>query len=89
MWGAVGWGSFSPLGGMLVSRYGTHAAFVANLIGGLLGIVPTALLPTHELKESEGRRQRDAEEEPREPTLLGNTLEGPPSPHKQASDIDR
>ena len=89
MWGAVGWGSFSPMGGMLVSRYGTHAAFVANLIGGLLGIAPTALLPTHELKESEGTRQRDAEEEPREATLVGNTSEGSPSLDKQGSDTDR
>ena len=59
MWGAVGWGAFSPLGGLLVSCFGPHAAFQVNAVMGLLGIIPTALLPTDALYEKKQRAEQD------------------------------
>ena len=45
LWGAVGWGGFSPLGGLLVDRLGERAAFWGNLVGCALGFLPTLLSP--------------------------------------------
>ena len=45
LWGAVGWGGFSPLGGVLVDRLGERAAFWGNLVGCALGFLPTLLSP--------------------------------------------
>ena len=45
LWGAVGWGGFSPLGGLLVDRVGEKGAFWGNLVGCALGLLPTLLSP--------------------------------------------
>lgn len=41
---------FSPLAGILVSKYGPQALFNASLAAGVLGILPTTMLPTYALK---------------------------------------
>jgi len=49
VWGAVGWGLFSPVGGWIVARYGLKAAFAANCSAWGAGVVLTALLPVSAL----------------------------------------
>eukprot|EP00884_Botryococcus_braunii_P022281 jgi/Botrbrau1/8737/Bobra.0090s0012.1 len=49
MWGAVGWGGFSPVAGLIVSHYGIDAAFIISLVTGALGTFSAAALPVHAL----------------------------------------
>ena len=48
----MGWGACSPLGGLLVSRLGLRAGFVANGVGWATGLVWTALLPVGSLSQA-------------------------------------
>lgn len=41
---------FSPIAGLLVSAYGPQALFNASFVAGILGVLPTAMLPTYALK---------------------------------------
>jgi len=62
VWGAVGWGLFSPVGGWIVARYGLKAAFAANCGAWGAGVVLTALLPVSALSSTHAgaRAQRAA-----------------------------
>ena len=55
-----GWGAFSPVAGLVVARFGEKASFNANLIGGVLVLLPTLLLPTHALKQRQVEKVRIA-----------------------------
>ena len=58
LWGAVGWGLFSPLSGVITSKLGSAASFDANLIGGVLALLPTVLLPTQVMRLGHGAFKR-------------------------------
>lgn len=45
MWGAVGWGGFSPLAGLLATRYGLPAPFLLSIAVGALGFALVFALP--------------------------------------------
>ena len=48
------------MSGLVVARFGEKASFNANLIGGILGLLPTLLLPTHSLKQRQAEKIRVA-----------------------------
>lgn len=57
----AGWGTFSAIAGFLVSHFGAHVLFEASLIGGILGLLPTAMLPTYALKDGGFRHAQRTE----------------------------
>jgi hypothetical protein len=61
LWGAVGWGLFSPLSGIIMAKLGPSASFDANLVGGVLALLPTVLLPTQALEAKKLRKRLEAE----------------------------
>ncbi|KAK9815868.1 hypothetical protein WJX72_010994 [[Myrmecia] bisecta] len=60
VWGAIGWGSFSALSGVFVTRYGIYAAFVANLIGAAIAFIPTCFIPVQALHRKQDMQRAAA-----------------------------
>lgn len=46
------------MSGLVVSRFGEKASFNANLLGGIIVLLPTLLLPTHALKQRQEEKIR-------------------------------
>jgi hypothetical protein len=57
LYGAVGWGLFSPVGGWLVQRRGLGAGFVANGAGWGSGLLLTLMLPVSVLSSSSSKKK--------------------------------
>ena len=53
-----GWGAFSPVAGLIVARFGEKASFNSNMMGGILVLLPTLLLPTDALKQRQAEKLR-------------------------------
>lgn len=51
MWGAIGWGGFSIVAGVVISKYGLHSSFYTYMGAAVIALGPTALLPVQALQK--------------------------------------
>lgn len=63
LFGAVGWGLFSPVGGWLVQKKGLGAGFVANGVGWGSGLLLTLMLPVSVLASSSASKKKKEKKE--------------------------
>lgn len=84
MWGAVGWGGFSPVAGWIVTKYGIDTAFIVSLVTGALGTATAAALPVHELAKKQSALSA-TDENPGRPPNSSNPGQGEPEPEVQQS----
>jgi len=63
LFGAVGWGLCSPVGGWLVQKKGLGAGFVANGVGWGSGLLLTLMLPVGVLSSSSSKEEKEKEKE--------------------------
>ncbi|KAK9796993.1 hypothetical protein WJX73_010487 [Symbiochloris irregularis] len=69
VWGAVGWGAVSPIGGWLVTNYGMRDGFYGYLILVIVGLIPSLLAPIQVLTDrcKEAKLAREAWQSASEP----------------------
>lgn len=82
MWGAVGWGGFSPIAGWIVTKYGIDTAFIVSLVTGALGTGTAWALPVHELAKKRSAPST-IEETPGRAASSSNTGPGENDPEGQ------